>query len=243
MALNIAHVGRRIGCREEKSIIAPYDVCVAGTNMPIEVRLENPVKAVHVFIKQSLVDEVKTEFYHSNEGKFEVNPIFAKNDSCLSMLIRSLEAALNNPSEKSKLHMDYMARALTVNFLSKYAEEASDSSYKNSADRLKPSQLRRVLEFMEENIANDIGINDLAAIAGVSRTNFIRRFKVSMHCTPARYLYLLRIRHARELLKQPDLPIAHIAIACGFADPAHLSVSFRRETGVTPSVYRRECID
>ncbi len=240
MALNITHVGRKLGGREEQSIIAPYDVCVAGTNMPVEVKVDSPVQAVHIFLKQSLVDEVKSELYHSSEKQFDMLPIFAKNDTSLSMLMRVLKGTLTTPALKNQLHTDYLARALAADFLSKYVDSSNEALYKHSVDRLKPSQLRRVLEYMQENLASDIGINDLAVIAGVSRTNFIRRFKVSMHCTPARYLYLLRIRNARELLRQQDLPISHIAIACGFADPAHLSVSFKREVGMTPSAFRKE---
>ncbi len=185
MALNITHVGRKLGGREEQPIVAPYDVCVAGTNMPVEVTVDSPVQAVHIFLKQSLVDEVKSELYHSSERQFDMLPIFAKNDTSLSMLMRVLKGTLTTPALKNQLHTDYLARALAADFLSKYVDSSNEALYKHSVDRLKPSQLRRVLEYMQENLASDIGINDLAVIAGVSRTNFIRRFKVSMHCTPA----------------------------------------------------------
>lgn len=104
MALNIANLRRKIGHHEEHSIIAPNDVFVAGTNTPVEVRLENPVQAVHVFLKQSLVDEVKSELFHVNEKQFEILPIFAKNDASLSMLIGVLKSTLTTPSQKNQLH-------------------------------------------------------------------------------------------------------------------------------------------
>lgn len=240
MPLNTAHVKVRFSDIEESLIVSPYDVFINSTQAPIDFCLENSIKAVHVFIKNSLVDEVTEKFYQSGKSKVTFPANIVRNNSGISMLMQSLKDALTNPVHQNELLMEYTARALVVDFLRKYTEEAVEPAFNGADDTLKPNQLKRVLEYIDSNLTSSIRTNDLATIAGVSRTNFIRRFNSSMHCTPARYIFLLRIKRARKLLKQSDLSISFIAVACGFSDVAHLSTSFRRETGVTPSVFRKE---
>lgn len=240
MPLNTAHVKVRFNDIEESLTILPSDVFINSNQAPIEVHLQNPIKAFHVFIKNILVDEVTEKFYQSGKCKILLPANIVRSNSTTSVLIQSLREVLKSFAPKSELLMEYTARSLIVDFLQKFTEETVEPSFDCIEETLNPSQLKRVLEYIDNKLASSIRTNDLAAIAGVSRTNFIKRFNTSMHYTPARYIFLTRIKRARKLLKQSDLSISFIASACGFSDVAHLSTSFRRETGVTPSVYRKE---
>lgn len=240
MVLNSTSIMRRFNGREEAASISAYDISVVGPDTPLDMNLLMSTQALHVFLKQDIVDEVAQELYNVNDNQIKIRPVYAKHDSSLSMLMRVINATLVKPTIFGQSQTRSLTRALVVDFLSKYVDSCTESLFKYSNDRLKPSQLRRVLEYIHENLANDIVINCLAVVAGVSRTNFIRRFKGSMHQTPARYIHLLRIRQARELLLKQDMPLSQVAELCGFADSAHLSVAFKREVGVAPSLFRRE---
>lgn len=240
MPLNITNAKVRFNELEENFTIAPNDVFISSNQAPINFRLDNSITAFHVFIKNNLVEEVIGKFYQSGKCKILFPANIVRSNSSISMLVQTLRNTLKNSAQKNELLIDYLARALVVEFLCKFSEEALEPAFDGINDALNPSQLKRVFEYIDVNLTNSIRTNDLAAIAGVSRTNFIKRFNSSMHCTPARYIFLTRIKRARKLLKQSDLSISFIAVACGFSDVAHLSTSFRRETGVTPSVFRKE---
>ena len=240
MPLNIANAKVRFNDLEENFTIAPNDVFINSNQAPIDFHLENSITAFHVFIKSNLVEEVIGKFYQSGKYKILFPANIVRSNSTISMLVQALRNTLKNSAQKSELLMEYIARALVVEFLRKFSEEALEPAFDGVNDALNPSQLKRVFEYIDANLTSSIRTNDLAAITGVSRTNFIKRFNSSMHCTPARYIFLTRIKRARKLLKQTDLSISFIAVACGFSDVAHLSTSFRRETGVTPSVFRKE---
>jgi len=79
----------------------------------------------------------------------------------------------------------------------------------------------------------------MARVAARSVCYFSRAFKVSFGETPHAYVMRRRVRRAQELMLNSDEPLSHIALACGFADQAHLSRLFRREVGATPSAWRR----
>ena len=78
----------------------------------------------------------------------------------------------------------------------------------------------------------------LASKHGLSPTTFRRHWNRYVHEPPARYVLGLRIREARRLLAETDLPVADVARQTGFEDPFYFSRCFRRMTGISPRPYR-----
>ena len=79
---------------------------------------------------------------------------------------------------------------------------------------------------------------ELSAVAGLSRFELVRRFGAQIGLTPHAFQTNLRIARAKALLTTGAAPAA-VAAACGFADQAHLTRTFRLAVGVTPARYAR----
>ncbi len=94
------------------------------------------------------------------------------------------------------------------------------------------------MTLLRERWSDRISLADLAAFAGLSRFELVRRFRAQTGLTPFAYRTNLRIAHARTMLARGEPP-AEVALACGFADQAHLTRMFRRAVGVTPALYAR----
>lgn len=94
---------------------------------------------------------------------------------------------------------------------------------------------------VEERIAGDLGsplrLRDLAELAGLSEFHFQRMFCESFGLSPHAYMTHRRIDRAKALLRS-GVPIAEIAVACGFSSQSHLTRVFRASTGATPADYR-----
>jgi transcriptional regulator GlxA family with amidase domain len=103
---------------------------------------------------------------------------------------------------------------------------------------LPPRVLQRVRDHVETHLEDSISLQDLASIAGLSTSHFIRAFKQSAGMTPHRYLLYRRVRRALGLLAETTLALSDIAIASGFADQSHFCRQFRKLVGATPSRYR-----
>jgi len=101
-------------------------------------------------------------------------------------------------------------------------------------------QIRRLTEFIDAQIPNEITISDLATLTGLSHYHFIRAFKNTVGLTPYQYVLSERIRRARGLLSKPALSLGDVALAVGFSDASHLNRVFRKFVGFTPTAFRRE---
>lgn len=104
-------------------------------------------------------------------------------------------------------------------------------------DYQEPLAMRRVKDYIASHFDEEIGLQALAKVAGLSRAHMIRAFRKHYFITPHAYQTDLRIRHARRLLRAGATP-SDTAAACGFADQAHLTRHFKARTGLTPAVFR-----
>lgn len=95
---------------------------------------------------------------------------------------------------------------------------------------------------IHERYYEKISISQLAKTAQLSRSAFIRKFQEICRMPPAQYLVKRRIEAAEHMLLNSVLSVAEIAEKTGFYDASHLMKSFRTETGMTPSQYRKERI-
>jgi AraC family transcriptional regulator len=103
---------------------------------------------------------------------------------------------------------------------------------------LAPVVRRRLADYIEAHLAQNITLGVLAQMACMSEFHLVRMFKTSFGMTPSAWIAARRIEHARVLLKNGALPLQQIADACGYADLSHFSHRFRAALGASPSRYR-----
>ena len=101
-------------------------------------------------------------------------------------------------------------------------------------------RLRRVTDYANAHLHEDVDLDSLARAAGLSRRHFARVFLKQTGETPHRWLMTLRLERAKELLANSDLSIIQIAETCGFAGQAHLTRMLGRRAGMTPLRWRNE---
>jgi AraC family transcriptional regulator len=100
-------------------------------------------------------------------------------------------------------------------------------------------QQRRIVEFIEDHLADDFPLATLASVAQLSTYHFARAFKRSFGIPPHRYHTNRRIERARALLTDPKTSVAEVALELGFSGASAFAATFRRTTGQTPTDYRR----
>jgi AraC family transcriptional regulator len=99
-------------------------------------------------------------------------------------------------------------------------------------------RLRRVEEYVKTNFAHNVGLSDLAKVAGLSRMHFAAQFRAATGYRPREYLLHQRVEQAKALLSNSEMPLVEIALAVGFCTQPHFSTIFKRVTGDTPARWR-----
>lgn len=239
MGLNDTHVGRVINGREEYTLLPAFSVSIAPPGTPVKCCIVDNTEAVHVFIKPDLLNQVASEILPVGSENISLKSIFGEESASLGWLLRSIKKSLNEPVELSKLKIDYLARALCADLLSKYGDDTPLLDSNNGSSGLSMRQIGRITEYITQNLHLNIQVQALESIVGLRRTTFTSRFNNSLRMTPYQYIMKLRIEKAASLLRLTENAPAEIAFLCGFADQAHLASAFKRAMGVTPAVYRR----
>jgi AraC-like DNA-binding protein len=99
-------------------------------------------------------------------------------------------------------------------------------------------RLNNAIDYIDENFANDITLDDAAAFSGFSKFHFSRLFKEYMNCTFYDYLIGRRIKATEILLTRDDLSITDIALQAGFSSISTFNRTFKLKKGCTPGEYR-----
>ncbi|HTW85821.1 MAG TPA: AraC family transcriptional regulator [Candidatus Sulfotelmatobacter sp.] len=104
--------------------------------------------------------------------------------------------------------------------------------------RVSERRLRVAREYLEAHFCEDVAIDDLARLCGLSRFHFMRAFRARYGIAPHAYLVQVRVNRAKRLLAE-GRSATEVAFAAGFADQSALTRHFKRAFGVPPGAYAR----
>jgi AraC family transcriptional regulator len=161
-------------------------------------------------------------------------------DRHISALLLEMQADLADNSPAGIIYGESLANSLAVYLLSRYAVwKRPPVVYKGG---LSGYRLKRVLDYIAENMNSGLTLSQLSAIAGMSPHYFSELFKQSTGFAPYRYILLQRIEYAKQHLCNPKLNIIDAGLEAGFQNSSHFARVFRRVVGVSPSSFRADCL-
>ena len=129
---------------------------------------------------------------------------------------------------------DDLADGLLISILSQLLIRAGTNLQPDTAIALPQWRLKQVKEFVYSNLGSEIGLDHLAAAAGLSRRHFARSFYQELGETPHRWLMQARLERAKELLASTSAFICEIAESCGISSQSHLTAALKQSAGMTP---------
>jgi AraC family transcriptional regulator len=167
----------------------------------------------------------------------DLKPGLLFENEALWQTVLKLKGQIGSGDPADRMYADALGGLLAHELLRLYGTiQSSRPTYRGG---LAPWQQRRVVEFIEQHLAEDISLDALAELVRLSPYHFLRSFKRSLGEPPHRYWTARRIERAKTLLANPGASITEVAFQVGFSGTSAFSAAFRRITGQTATNYRR----
>ena len=101
--------------------------------------------------------------------------------------------------------------------------------------------LKKVRQLIEEHLEQeDFSVEQLSQLLFMDASNLYRKVKALTGLSPVQYILSLRLRLAKKLLLESDEPVTSISLSCGFNSSGYFSRVFKKDTGMTPSAFRKK---
>jgi AraC family transcriptional regulator len=219
------------------------DVALIPAGTPTEFRSLSPehqtVESLAISLDPGFLRRVAAEADLNPDG-LELIGTLGGRDPEIERIGASLLPEIGDSDPFGALYADSLANLLAVHLLRHHSSlgrrRAHDTGRPHGG--LPAAALRSVTDYVEENLAKGLTLEEISAVAHMSPFHFSRLFKASTGLSPHRYVVVRRVERAKELLAKTALPLHEVARLAGFTDQSHLAKHFRRHLGVTPSRFR-----
>jgi AraC family transcriptional regulator len=228
------------GGRYSRFLAKPGDVLITAPSERNALRTNLPGEWLVCPIDPELLLSLVAADWKPRGRSFEIVESFNKNDAETWHLGERLASQLRAPESGSRPYAEALYTQLGIQLLWNYS---SLSGHRQpQTERLADHRLRRAVEYVHDTLGDDISLEALAEVAGLSPNYFASAFKQAMGKTPYRYVIEQRIAKACGLLHDPHCSITEVSAAVGFSSQSHLTEAFRRYMKTTPAAYRKEVL-
>ena len=219
------------GKRKQKHI-RQGNVSIIPADLPHETTIENKLEMIVINFERSQIEKLGDELIGKS---VEIIEQWAAQDILIRQLGLELRQEFIQGSPRI-LYAESVVNILSTHLIRNYSKD--NIKIKNCDSQISPHKLKKVINNIHENLAENLTLGELAVVAQMSQYRFARGFKKATGFSPHKYLILQRIERAENLLHQDKLSIAEISYQLGFTSQSHFTTTFRKMTGVTPKYYR-----
>jgi AraC family transcriptional regulator len=226
------------GARQEHSLIGPGRFCLTPGEASAYWQHSGNPEILQLYLRHSVLENAIEEMYGRDGTSVKLVPRFAITDPLLEQLAFAVIHALHDGGDEDRLYIETIAQLIGVHLARKHST-LSRTRAEPPTDGLARARIRRLLEYIEQHLGEDLSLEAMAAEVDLSPLYLVRAFRSTVGQSPHQYVVARRVELARRMLCDTETPIAEIALATGFSSQSHLSNWFRRIVGVSPAAYRR----
>lgn len=213
----------------EKQRLTPFNSGQShGPGVPTKVN-----KMICIQCEKDFLDELCLQTFGKSNVVFD-NISFDIGNNMRFLLGLFIDESIGK-SQGYALMQDSLIKMLLMEIIRRSSNSISETITKGSPR----GSIKRAIDFLEEQLARPLSNDQVAAVAGMSSSYFIREFKAYTGKTPYSFFIDLKVEKAKELLLNKNMSITEAAQACGFSSPGHFSTVFKQKIGTTPSEYKK----
>jgi len=232
-------VSRKIeGGSGNRQLIGPRRICLTPGEATTRWEHHGHPEILQVYLRGSIYQAAVSEIYNCDTEHAELVPRFAILDPMLEQLAIAITTALRDGTAEDGLYIDTLAQMMAVHLARGHSAQSRPGRMP-TMQAMSGWRMRRVIEYIEENLDGDLSLEAMAAEVDITPIYLARAFKAAVGQSPHRYVLARRIERAKELLRNSEMPVVDVALSSGFSSQSHLSYWFQRYVGVSPAAYRQ----
>lgn len=225
-------VSYRMDGRERQGVRLHGQFCVVPAGASTRWIVSRPARSLLLRLTPSLLPAT-ADAMGMGSPDADLAPSIHVRDPQIERIGWMMQAEDHDAYPGGRLFADSLASALAARLLALQSRKrASDGK---PARALPAWRLRRVLEYIEAHLDEDLSLAELAAVAGFSLSHFKPLFKQAVGMPVHRFVLERRVERARTLLLQGKKSMSEIALEAGFSHPSHMARCMRRLLGLSPS--------
>jgi AraC family transcriptional regulator len=214
-------------------------VLIPAGQKPVALLQDSVVAEImHLYVPDTLVRRCTTEL-PGRAPTFEIKDHFARNDTEALRAAMIVREEMRSPGFASSLLLDSISSSLAVRIVRQWSNLAEASHPSTQRGGLTPWQVRKVKTIINDRLAEEVRLDELAAEVGLSTFHFARAFKQSTGIPPHRFQTQARLERAREMLARTSMSVLHVALSVGYDSGQAFARAFRREFGCSPAEFHR----
>lgn len=168
-------------------------------------------------------------------GSADLEPKLYFEDEALRYALETLGKITQRDDEVLDLYAESVAQFLSARLHDLFGQREADFA----PDTIPDTRFAAVVDYLRTNLSRKVAIDEVAAVAGLSRFHFIKAFGKAVGQSPYQFLLRLRLEEAKRLLSSPSLSVDDVGWMVGFSSSAQFVRMFKSFVGITPGAYRR----
>ncbi len=211
----------------------PGDIKIVPPGVPRVWETESATVKLSMYLSTMLMHSA-AESMGISADRVAVAPQLHVRDPRIEHIGWAVKAELESPEPLGRLYGESLGIALAAHLLRDYVR----ASPPRNGGRFSRRRLQRVLDYIQEHLAADLSLAQLAELVDMSPSHFKVVFRHSMGLPVHQYVIRSRVEHATGLIARSKLPLSDVALQAGFANQSHMARCMKRLTGVTPAAMR-----
>ena len=220
----------------KRTYCAPGDISILTKSEKSHWYWPENIEVSHIYLSNELISQVAADVSDYKVETVRLHDELRVQDGMIRLAVSEITREAKAPGAGCSLYVESLGVQLAINLIRKYA--SVDIKTSGRARKLSKLQVKRLLDFIEENLQGGLRLEDMAAVVGLGVWTFAKKFNETFSCSPHAFVTAKRIEKAMHLLRKGDLTIKEIAYFCGFADQAHMTRVLRAKVGISPGQVR-----